>query len=424
MSESASSSVGLKPRLLLLLCAAWVFLAGYQHRQIEWSFSDSLHNLQEKRKGNLKDPDVWIYDVSELLHEYEISAPIEIALPPMYSEGERGNPDYMLGMTRYRSVMLTRGPFPHPKLSIKSNEPKFAFDNRGANAGLAFTELGQLSWPIGYTAFVDFITNSLPGVIDTPYLITEDGRSVAPVAVTMSSPSNHVKLGARRTEYVMRRWEPVVWEFPESGELAPGFSRYAVEGDGRRVSFVPALPTANVYVFGLFLLQDVIAQKPKNPPAWWEIDRKLRVAVVQGAGPAVTEPLYERLARLYPSHPLLAHYRVIASMHGPRFNERWLDLERRSCYLPLWNLLPLTDVTWEDVTKLPCYASRTSSVAAIREHVLGVMLLKFWRDRDRPELKDIAQELMRPTFLTRDEPLFAYAYSDLAYLWSRRSGDD
>jgi hypothetical protein len=366
---------------LLVLGELW------SRRYFQWSFEASWENFESFLHGKLHSPDNWTWDIGPTMDAFNIEAPLLIAIPPQDFDPYRGNPHWMLGNTRSRSIRIAWGPYPHPK--IHNVKPNGTVDNRALNASLAFAEPGQVFWPLGYTAWIDLITNPIPVHADTPHLITSDGRRLSPIAARTPSPQNQISLSDLRTIVSMRRWEPIVWQFSEPGTLEPSQVHYAVEAEGTRVSYLPPLPDPHVWCLGLMLLQDVVPEKGTDLPPWWQIDRKLRAEVLHGSDASVTEPLVEELAKLYPGHPLLEHYRIVASMKGPRFTERWLEREQKSCYMPLWYLLPLTNLSWEEVTRLPCFESRNASNPMVKDYVIGAIYLRFWREMERPEISRV-----------------------------------
>lgn len=388
-----------------------------------WRPRDWAHNLTRALKRHPPDIPNAFDPIGDIFRKVRVSGATFITVPAQYDEelSNWGNAGYAFGRTSYADVHFKSAPYPHPKLLITQDVPggnSYSFDNRPFNAALQVTVKHQL-WPLGYSAWLDLVTTPRKFSVPTPILMTADGRLLPPKQVHAVHPANEAHLRGDRTDITEWHYSPIVWDFDAPGSLG-GLWQYALSADGKQVSWMPALPTEND-VIGVFLLQDLIAHpaEPAPAPAWWALDEALRRRVVAGADPVETQRLVAELAKQYPSHPLLEHYRVVAALHGSSFTQRWKAAQTKECQLSTWYLLPWTELSRRDVESLTCMRYHDDHpMDPTAEYILGAVLLKFRDDHSEP-MRRIAQDLVGRSGLPRDPNGFNYVTTDFAYLWLR-----
>jgi hypothetical protein len=422
VSQEFRSPLTLLRYWLFAGCLAAIIYHGYRADRWSGSLPRAADNLNRTIDGILpvmSDPD----RIGDLMRSCSIQGPTRVALPPQYvgnwpnNDDKIGNVAYQAGITNFPDLTFVSSPFPLPKLVVTQAAPPYRFDNHKVNAAL-ITFIDQQLWPYGYTAWIDLVTTPHTIEMVTPWLRTVDGRRLSPRRVQTVSALNQAALkegGATRV--TMQHWSPLVWEFSEAGQLPAELSAYVLEADGRQISAIPPLPTEPHDLLGVMLLQRQIPAPAADAPAWWVLDEALRRAVVEGAGAVVAEPLFQRLATSYPQHPLLDHYRVVASLHGARFSGEWKKQQARGCALDTWQLLPFTDLGWSDVNKLPCLAQLETKTGFVREHILAPVIRHFSTRRDEPALTSMGEALVEHSYLSRDPTAFSYPTTDFAFLW-------
>lgn len=283
-------------------------------------------------------------------------------------------------------------------------------------------------WPYGFTAWRDLYTEMRRIDLPTPTLIASDGTVLKPVEARAVVGINTVHGDPYETTVELRHLSPIVWRFDTDGTPSSASlewrSDYVIErtSAGVFVSWMPPYPTAADTRVGLAVLEAKTRPDASvYQPRWWRAEEKLRELILEGADVGSRQEALAELERLYPRHPLLSHFRVVAELGSPQFTDVWLQAQRPSCDLSTWYLLRYADVSWDELHKLPCYSLvRHVPVSSVREYIDGNIVLKF-RDRDNAELRSIATDIVRHSYMGDEDRAFNYVLSDFAELWLERT---
>jgi hypothetical protein len=416
--------------ILWLLAAVTLF---QQLRERKWPFTPHaperhLRELLHKKTVQIAQDWPEAAAIDDALAEWRLPGPVVMALPPMYRANIVGNAGFVMSFVNHGEALLYNGPYPHPKLEIverfagPSNLSAYAFDNRATNACLGVGVRGR-RWPSGFTAWYDLVMRRHTVWVKTPHLVDAGGNRISPAAVHTIHPFNEVTLSDEWTAVRLGHQSPVVWIFPSEGRLEkpdPGFNVEEI-ADGAGVSWLPPLPGAGNDTVALFLLAPRVAPTVEWAPPWWPIDERFRRAVVDGYPVAERRALLTQLARAFPTHPLLPHYRVIAELGGDHFDEAWMAAQKESCQLPSWYLVAWSKLPWSRVHRLPCLAKlpATGALDIEAEYIAESVVLAFRQLRDDPELLQLADRVAAASYLRDEFRGFNYAPSDFAWLWRK-----
>lgn len=384
----------------------------------------NLKMLLHKKKPHLAD----VYEehrLDDALARWNLTGPIDLALPPMYRDTRFGNAGFLSSFVNHGEVVLYNAPYPHPKLSIDERPSgdagavPYHFDNRAGNAALSVREGGDV-WPIGYTAWYDLVWYHLYVDVPTPSLFDDRGNRIVATAVRAVHPLNQVTMFGDVTQIDLGHWSPIVWTFPQEGHLRANDVGYTVDSvaDGAEVSYLPPMPTRGDRPFGAFLLSQRVTPTDSSAPPWWSVDEKFRRLVVDGGSIPERRALLRQLAAAYPKHPLLAHYRVIAELGGDRFESVWMEAQRKTCQESTWYLVAWTDVPWETARRLPCLNDLPTGKLDVRGEYIAASAVMAYRDeRGDKQLDDLAARVIERSYLQKEFRGFNLPASDFAWLW-------
>lgn len=372
--------------------------------------------------------------VDAAFRRWDVPGPLRIALPPAYSHSPFANVVYMQSVVTHPQSLMFDGDFPLPNLEVHEHPDDarlipYEFENRGSNAAW-LTPIESNLWPLGYTAWSDVYVDERTLVLPTPTLISPDGPLLKPVAVYGATHLNRVESDPFHTKIWLAHISPIVWRFAGHGtpSLAPNEWRddYVLEeiDGGALVSWMPSFPTIVDTRFGLAVVQggaDRTATSAGPLPRWWLAERQLRDLIVRGAPIDERRRAFSELAASNPRYAMLEHFRVVSELGSDRFTSLWLARQRATCDAPTWNLLRYAAVDWDELHKLSCYnLVRRMPVSFLREYIDGNIVVAF-RDHDNSELRSIASDLVRHSFLQRESRGFNYVLTDFAALWLQRA---
>jgi len=413
---------------IVLSWIAIAVLAYVQARDVKLPFDrklprSNLKLLLHKKKPKLSN----VYGerlVDDGLAAWKLEGPIHLALPPMYASSPYANAGFLSSFINHGEVILHNEPFPHPKLSITEtiaggSDVAYHFDNRSTNAAL-YVANGADVWPLGYTAWYDMVTLDRIVDVPTPRLIDGSGQLVEPTAVRTVHPLNKVTIYGDTTRAEMGHLSPIIWTFPTEGKLLDPSAGYAVESaaDGAEVSYLPPLPSRFDRPVGMLLLAPMVAPTTSDAPQWWSLDQRFRRAVLERRPTAERRTLVHELAKAYPTHPFLTHYRIVADFGDPRFDATWLRAQSEKCEMPSWYLVAWTHLPWSTVRHLPCLKELPAGKLDCRgEYIAESVVLAYRALRDDEQLQDLASRVVDRSYLRSEFRSFNYPLSDFAYLW-------
>lgn len=418
----------------LQLALLWIGIAYFAYRQyagLDIPFDSRLPSANLRLLLHRKTPrTASVYQerrLDDALAEWQLTGPIVLALPPMYRDQVFGNAGFLSSFVNHGEVILYNAPYPHPKLSIEerpggvASPSAYHYEDRSSNAALLTREGGEV-WPLGYTAWYDLLWEHRIIDVPTPYLLDGSGHPIGATAVRATHPLNRVTMYGDTTQIYMEHWSPIVWTFPMEGRLRDLDTGFAMDSvaDGAEVSYLPPMAPRGERPFGMFLLSQRVAPTDSSAPAWWPLDEKFRQLVIHGGPIAERRELLRKIESAYPSHPFLAHYRVIAELGGDRFDDVWLRAQRQECQLSTWYLAAWTHVPWRTARKLPCLTELPKDRLDVRgEYIAEAAVLAFRGERDDEMLKDLAARVIDVSYLGLEFRGFNLPLSDFAWLWLR-----
>jgi hypothetical protein len=416
--------------LLWALCVGRVLYPQIRGMQLPFELHSPRDHLKQLLNGQkLKaQPHFTEEVIRDRIAAWDLTAPVEVALPPMYADTEFGNAGFLTSFVD-GDVIFYNGPYPHPKLEISERvagtaDPGFDlyhFENRRSNAALS-TNVSGLSWPYGYTAWYDFVFDPRSLTLHTPRLIGSDGTAMDPIAVHAVSPRNHAELLGPITAVSLTHLSPIVWTFSGTGRLEKSDEHFAIESipDGTDVSWISRRPE-NGYQLGMMLLAPAVDHgADARAPSWWTLDEQLRHAVLAGRPADEKRALLRQLADAYPGHPMLEHYRVVAELGGDRFDEVWLAHQARGCDIAEWYLIAWSHVPWSRAQQLDCVKKiDIPPFYEWRVEIAEWLLIAYREHQDDPLLRRLAERAVTTGFLTGTARSFNYPLNDFAWLWLR-----